>query len=382
MEKKANGNNENRMYFMDNLRAFIVLLVIVFHVAIGYMAPAPEWWYVVDIKNHQIFNLFVMITDVFIMPIMFLIAGYFTVPVVQKQGMSNFLREKLFRIVIPWISGVLFLAPAITYMIWYSRTSTPPAYFTYLITNFFSAATFNHAHYWFLGDLAWFFLFFAAMYKMVPSIFQRKVKASPPSVWFFVIFGLVTAATFFTANLYFHADEWFSKLYLISFQPTRFLLYVCYFALGIYAWRNRWFTESGYMPRCSNWNSLAVIMVLVFTYYRITFGDTSPMALKAGHAVVHSFFCLSAVFAFITLFHKHINSKGYVWRRLSANSYRIYYIHQLILLPIAYMAQKLELSVWVKYLSVSAICLVLCFLVSEYVLGKTKSQITLNKPAS
>jgi hypothetical protein len=345
------------------------------------MAPAPQWWYVIDIKSHPIFNLFVMITDVFIMPIMFLLAGYFTVPVLQKQGMGTFLREKIIRIVIPWIAGVLFLAPAITYMIWYSRTSTPPAYFTYLFANFFTAATFNHAHYWFLGDLAWFLLFFVAIYKMAPSMFQRKVEASVPSAWFFVRFGLVTAATFFTANLYFHADEWFSRLYLISFQPTRFLLYVCYFALGIYAWRNLWFTEAGYMPRFTNWTRLAIVMLSVFAYYRITFGDTTPLVLKAGHAILHSFFCLTAVFGFITLFHKNVNSKGYIWRRLSANSYRIYYIHQLILLPIAYMAQKLDVSVWVKYSSVSVISLVLCYIVSEYVIGTAKSQITQSKSA-
>ncbi|AJQ29604.1 acyltransferase family protein [Pelosinus fermentans] len=374
IEKSTKGNMENRMYFMDNLRAFIILLVIVFHVAIGYMAPAPEWWYVVDIKSHPVFNLFVMTTDVFIMPILFLLAGYFTMPVLEKQGMSTFLREKFFRIVLPWIAGVLFLAPAITYMIWYSRTSTPPAYFTYLITNFFSAATFNHAHYWFLGDLAWFFVFFAAIYKAFPSLFQRKAEASSPSFVFLVLFGLVTAATFFIANFYFYADEWFSRLYIISFQPTRFFLCACYFALGIHAWQNRWFTEEGYMPHFSYWMSASVITMLVFTYYRITFTNTTPIALKAGHAILHSFFCLTTVFGFISFFHKDFNSKGYLWRRLSANSYRIYYIHQFVVLPIAYMVQKFDVSVWVKYFSVSAICLVSCFMLSEYVIGKVMFQ--------
>ncbi|WP_378954538.1 acyltransferase family protein [Pelosinus sp. sgz500959] len=370
-----NGLN-NRMYFLDNLRAFIVLLVIIFHVAIGYMAPAPQWWYVIDTQHNPIFNLFVMDTDVFIMPIMFLIAGYFTVPVLQKKEISTFVREKFFRIVLPWIAGVFLFAPAITYMIWYSRTSTPPAYLSYLGTLFFTDVNFNHAHYWFLGDLAWFYLVSTIIYKVNPSMFQRKIEKSDPSIGFFLLFGLLTAVGFFIPNLFFHADAWLSKLYVISFQPSRFFLCLSYFALGIYGWKNQWFTERGYMPRFACWGSLGIIMMLVFTYYRITFMDTTPITLKAGHALVHSFFCLTAAFGLITFFQKYVNSKAYLWRRLSANSYTIYYIHQGIVLPIAYMMQKIELSVWVKYFSVSITCVIVCFLVSEYVITKTKSQLS------
>lgn len=375
IEPQMSHTMDNRMYFLDNLRAFIVLLVIVFHVAIGYMDPPVQWWYVNDTQHNPIFNLFVMNTDVFIMPMMFLIAGYFTVPVLQKKGISTFLREKFLRIVLPWIGGVLFLAPAITYMIWYSRTSTPPAYMSYLFANFFTDVSFNHAHYWFLGNLAWFYLVAIIIYKVNPSLFRKQAESSDPSAWSFLLFGLVTAVGFFIPNLFFHADAWLSKLYVISFQPTRFFMCICYFVLGIYAWRNRWFTAGGYMPRFTYWGSLAIVMMLVFSYYRITFSNTAPIVLKVGHALAHSFFCLAAVFGFITLFHKHVNSKAYLWRRLSANSYTIYYIHQGVVLPITYMVQKLELFIWVKYLSVSIACVVLCFLVSEYVINKAKSQL-------
>ena len=38
---------KRRIFFLDNLKAFIVCLMIVFHVALCYMAYAPEWWYTV-----------------------------------------------------------------------------------------------------------------------------------------------------------------------------------------------------------------------------------------------------------------------------------------------------------------------------------------------
>lgn len=381
-DSEINRNNDGRLYFFDNLRAFVIVVVIIFHAAIGYMSPPLEWWYVVDIQKHPIFNVFVMNTDVFIMPILFFIAGYFALPALEKKGALLFWQEKNLKIIIPWIAGVLFLAPAITYMIWYSRTNTPPEYFMYLKTIFFSPATFNHAHYWFLGDLLLFFLVLTALYNRKPLIFQRREEPIIPRLDFFPLFGLVTAVTFFIANLFFHADTWFSKLVVISFQPTRFLLYLGYFALGVYGWRNLWFTRSGYKPRLSCWLSAALLMLLIFTAYRILIVTTEPIALKAGHALVHSFFCLTAVFAMIGLFHKYCNSKAYLWCRLSANSYTIYYIHQFILLPIAYLVQNMEFNLWIKYLSVSSASVILCFLASEYIIRRAFGIGAVKKPRS
>ena len=90
-----------RMWFFDNLRAFIVLLVAVFHVAMGYTTWNLPWWYVNDIQQSKVFDVFVLSTDVYMMPILFFIAGYFALPVLVKKGMTAFWRDKLWRIVIP-----------------------------------------------------------------------------------------------------------------------------------------------------------------------------------------------------------------------------------------------------------------------------------------
>ena len=119
-------NTSSRLYFLDHLRASIILLVIVFHIALGYMAPPLAWWYVVDSQTSSAFIPFIITVDVFIMPVMFWIAGYFTLPVLQRKGIGSFWRDKLYRIALPWLGGVLLLAPAITYMIWFSRSATPP----------------------------------------------------------------------------------------------------------------------------------------------------------------------------------------------------------------------------------------------------------------
>lgn len=61
--------NTKRLYFLDNLKWFIIWLMVIFHGAMCYMAYAREWWYVVD-KSQPVFSatLFICWVDVFIMP--------------------------------------------------------------------------------------------------------------------------------------------------------------------------------------------------------------------------------------------------------------------------------------------------------------------------
>jgi fucose 4-O-acetylase-like acetyltransferase len=86
--------NSERLYFFDNLRAFVIVLVIVLHASITYMAYAPTWWYVLDPQNSTFFTWLVLLIDVPIMPILFFTAGYFALPSLQKRGIKRFLQEK------------------------------------------------------------------------------------------------------------------------------------------------------------------------------------------------------------------------------------------------------------------------------------------------
>ncbi len=99
----------SRLYALDNLRSFIIVLVVVFHAAMSYMLFAPSWWYVVDTKQSLGFFCFVMLCDVFMMPAMFLLAGYFALPSLLRKGQDAFARDKAKRVGIPWVVGTLIL---------------------------------------------------------------------------------------------------------------------------------------------------------------------------------------------------------------------------------------------------------------------------------
>jgi glucans biosynthesis protein C len=359
---------KQRLYFLDNLRAFIVLLVIVFHVAMGYTTWNLEWWYVNDSQKNLFFDLFILETDVYIMPIMFFIAGYFAVPLLLKKGAIVFWQEKIRRIVFPWIAGVLLIAPLIAYSAVFSRAITPPDYLSFWKNQFFGAY-YQQAHYWFLGILTLFFLLFTIACNLKSVYFKQPPQVGIPSAAFFPLFALLTAVPFFVANIYFAADAWVNVKYLFMIQPVRIGLYLCYFGLGVHAWKNAWFSGDGYRPRVFFWGFLSIIMLFVFLSYRVIFtiGATVSLLAKAGHAFSYAVFCLAATLAFLALFQRFADSNARLWRRLAANSYVIYYIHQCVIIPLAYMVQKIQLNVGIKYLGVSFAALMVSFLIAEYV---------------
>ena len=369
MEPSNQPTSKKRLYFLDNLKAFVILLMVVFHIAMGYTTWDLKWWTVNDIQKHSFFDLFVLETDVYIMPIMFLIAGYFAAPALFNKSITRFWQSKLRRVIAPWILGVLFIAPFIAYSTPFSRMDTPPNYFSFVMNDFFGPA-FQQAPFWFLGVLTLFFLLLTIAYQLNPTYFKKAPQASTPSMWFFPLFALLSAIPFFLANLFFWCDLWYIKLYVIAFQPVRIGLYACYFGLGVYAWQNAWFTLEGYKPNVTRWATSMVIMLFVFTAYRVLFTlvPAVPTLYKVGHAIVFSLFSLSATFGLIAIFYKFINSDAYLWRRLSANSYTIYIIHQCVVIPIACTVQKIHMNVFVKYIGVSILSLVLCFLVAEYII--------------
>jgi len=119
-----------RIYFLDNLRTFMILLVVVLHSAIGYTSFLDNQWIVSDPSKSSPLGLVVIYIDIFVMFIMFFISGYF-VPRSYNKGMWAFVISKFRRIMIPWLVAVFTLIPAYKFIFLYSRGLPQQEWFTY-----------------------------------------------------------------------------------------------------------------------------------------------------------------------------------------------------------------------------------------------------------
>ncbi len=334
-----------RLFFLDNLRAFAIVMVIVLHASITYMAYAPEWWYVLDPDRSVTFTWLVLVVDVPIMPVLFFVAGYFALPSLQRRGLEGFIREKVVRLAIPWILAVVFLAPLVTYMTYVSRDN-PMGYLEFWTTDFWGPM-FQQAVYWFLGVLFACFLGLAWVYAASTRLQASVPRAEQPRARLFVAFIALTAAGSILVAPSFGLDDWLPLSLLFVVQPARIAFYVGYFILGIYAERRGWFSATGFRPDLGPWGWGCVLAGLAYLGFRMS-GLPTTVPERAVAAALFSTFCLTAVVAGISLFQRRFDGAGPGWRTLASNSFGIYYVHPLILYPLAYVLLDLAAPAVVK----------------------------------
>jgi hypothetical protein len=332
----------------------------------AFMVFCPAWWPVIDPQHHMFFTGLVVLTDVPIMPIMFMIAGYFGIASLYAKGQGVFWREKLQRIVAPWILGFLIIAPTSPYMWLYSRQKAPS--FEYFYRHMFFTKTFTtQGALWFLGVLTVFYLALSLAYRVYPALGDASEKTDPPGWIFFLLFWLVPSAVFVFVNQFWFDFAWVPVKYVLWVQPTRVSLEAFYFALGVYAYRRRWVGAGGYNPSPLLWLPLALVAGAVFFFYKFHFGFLMPqLPVRVGHGLLHCLFCLASSIALLALFGTYLDRSSAFFAKLASSSYAIYWVHMPIVMLSNLAVQGYHWNIFLKYAVVCLLSLVGSFLAGAY----------------
>jgi hypothetical protein len=103
-----------RQFFIDYLRAALVILVVLHHLALVY-GGIPPFYYFEPPTNDPLAGLialvFVLFNQAWFMGAFFLLAGYFTPGSYDWKGAASFLRDRLLRLGIPIILFIFVLNP-------------------------------------------------------------------------------------------------------------------------------------------------------------------------------------------------------------------------------------------------------------------------------
>ena len=103
---------------MDWLRALAAILVVMLHAAIPYMSnPLPGlYWSIPAIEQSDVVNLLGWGIDGFVMPVFFIMNGYFAARLLQQRGAGAFLRHRLSRIGGPFLLACVLILPMDLYI--------------------------------------------------------------------------------------------------------------------------------------------------------------------------------------------------------------------------------------------------------------------------
>jgi glucan biosynthesis protein C len=401
MEQKTPAS-PNRLVFFDNLRYLMILLVLIFHSGASYGSIVAFWPYH-DPNPTEVVDLLMMILHVFMMSILFFIAGYFALPSLQEKEGGRFLKDKFKRLGIPWLVVTILVLPILDYIHYYTQSAAGGlslrGYGMHWWLSMKKIAEFSvgplrmseyldmtehfyQRYMWFLPLLLVLFvalwLFYSATEKW-GRVWKRAARddsQSNRSVYLALsIVGLVTIALFALIKFLSSPDNpsdmvWFSIGNLVQFEAAKVAFYVPYFGLGVYASARKWFVGGKDFGRPWVWGLICfLLMVFNMLVGRSMSRTTEPsIILQIAFVVLYPLWTLSFIGVFTAFASRRWNSAGLLGRELAANSYNMYLVHYVFV-----MTLPLLLSTWiggpvlVKFGIVALATILLSFVISKYV---------------
>lgn len=231
---------------IDNLRAYVVLLVLAFHSSLAYLAFLPAHPFAFDRAPYQwrafpivgsdrsvALELFCAWQDIFLMSLFFFLSGLFVWPSLKRKGVSRFVADRLGRLGLPFLLVVALLMPIAHYPT-YLQTAVAPEIGAY-IRAFLALPIWPCGPMWFLWLLLCADLLAAALGSIVPDWGERLARLSstadglPARYFLWLLAALVVA--YVPLALIFTPQAW-AQWGPFSLQLSRPLHYAIYFFAG------------------------------------------------------------------------------------------------------------------------------------------------------
>lgn len=368
----------DRIYFIDNIRWFIISLVVILHSAITY-SNMGRWYYYepvkLDLASTMFFGIILTFTQAYSMGLLFLIAGYFVPGSLDRKGLGRFLRDRAMRLGIPALIYMLFIYPAIDYCLLAFQWTVPRPSVTKYLLEYIQSLNFlgESGPMWFALALLIFSAIYAAHQQQISPITERlNPKGELPRHIAVAKTVLLISAGAFAIRLVQPIGT-----ALMNMQLGFFSSYIILFIIGITAYRNNWLLRIPYSQGMI-WFKAALIggsifwLVIMILGGIVNSGDFSkyeggPYWQSAAYALWESFFCVGTCLGLIVLFRERMNWQGKWARFMSVNSFSVYLFHPPILILVSLALRELAWHPIAKFIVSSAIAVPLCFLASHFI---------------
>jgi fucose 4-O-acetylase-like acetyltransferase len=348
------AHNENitskrgRFHFLDNLRSFIIFLVVLYHAGGVYESSGiwASFWIVDDPATNDLVGILNTMLDIFMMSTLFFISGYLAPASLKSKNGWGFLNAKFKRLIVPWIIAVFTLIPLYKFIFLYARNLPQEHWSSYF---FFSNGIINQSWLWFLPVLFLFNLLYLLVSKLkirIPSISLRG------AVLVIFLIGFANSASRDILGL----RGWTNNV-VLDYQNERFLVYFLVFLLGVLCFRLKIFdSEPENKKLYINLSFIAWIPITVYTFF------SHHIYSNPGYIVVSeiidrlilwfsyqlSLLCL--MYVMIEAFRRYLNKSGRMWDEMTQNSYSVYIIHVIVLGVIALAMLNTAIASLLKFL--------------------------------
>jgi fucose 4-O-acetylase-like acetyltransferase len=363
----------NRIYFLDNLRTFMIFLVVLYHAGGVYESSGiwASFWLVDDPLTNDLAGILNLILDIFMMPTIFFISGYFTPLSLKNKNTWEFIKSKFYRLVVPWIIAVLTLIPLYKIIFLYSRNLPQENWTTYF---HWSNGIWNQNWLWFLPVL----FLFDILYLLFSKVNTERLNISlSKAVGAIFLIGFMYSFSMAFAGL-----QGWTKTILIDFQNERLLIYFLYFLLGSLCLKLKTFDSDKNSKKfyiivsCTAWIPLNLYIIVILNYFlRPGQFIISEVMDRALYLVGFHFSLLCLLYLMVATFNFYLNKQGKVLNALNESSYGVYIIHVPVVGVIALIMLNISIPSIAKYFALAVSTWITCNLIVYFYRSYIKSKI-------
>jgi glucans biosynthesis protein C len=341
-----------RLLYLDNLKIFLIIVVILHHAGQPYGSYASDWP-VFQGNISQISQLllgwFFDSNSAYFMGLFFLISAYFVPASFDRKGALKYLKDRLIRLGIPLFLFVLLILPVMGYLV----VGLPILSFK-----------FGVGHLWFVAWLLIFGVAYGAWRIVSKPLHLKPLKINVPGNLAILGFTIALTLAYFIVRIWFRAGDWELAHFV---EPARLPGYIALFGIGIVAYRNDWFSRIKVKTGLI-WGAIAAITILILPVLYVLFGDqlwyggaTVPtLVSSAWDALI----CVGLCVSLPVIFRERLNFQGRILRSMSENAYTVYLIHVFVLVLIQVLILSLDLHPLLKFVIVAVIGVPLSFYLS------------------
>jgi surface polysaccharide O-acyltransferase-like enzyme len=348
---RAASTVKSRNAALDRARTFITVLVLIHHSVIAY-----TYYGHTDRQSFLGFDGVVLFNDSFFMAAMFFLSGLFVWPSLKRKGTGWFLRDRCWRLGLPFVVCAILLMPIAYYAI--SLRLNPGIGFTAFWWNMVTVGPWPSGPAWFVWVLLVFDVVAAAVFVGAPAAVEAIGRLSQtgftrPGLFFAALLAASIVA-YVPLLLYFGAARWFT-LGPTAIQASRILLYLLYFFVGVGIGavsldKGLLAADGGLQRRWPVWLAATLVFygcIIGLVYVRhnvLPDVDHPPLWWRTSYALAFVGFSAAQTFNLLALFLRFDNEGSSLLDPLRDNAYGIYLVHYVPVLWLQYALHEVALA--------------------------------------
>lgn len=342
-----------RLHYIDNLRWICILLLFPIHTAIVFCSGWYGYYVLSDYPSTAAHCLMVSIES-WIMPLLFCIAGVSTKFALQKRTPLVYLKERVKKLLIPFLAGLVFVCPVIAYYALKFHTGYTGS-FAGAFVHFFSSihslqdppsgimGDFSADHLWFILYL--FIISVVALGVILLGRRQTGLRLNPDKVILPVLVLLFIPA-------------WLLNIAGTNVAGYSLLSYFAIFLFGYYL-----FSLDHVLARLEKYWAVLLVAWIVLTIgvmwtYGIILGHYEVFW---GSSAIYVLTGWTGVLALMGAGRHLLNGTSNFAAYMGAAAYPVYIIHQAVLVAIAYYVLMFAIPPALQYMAIVIFSFLLTF---------------------